>query len=140
MKITNYKSQITNSGKLLKHNVGRNLLLLLMAVIMALTVCLQQNGQINNTARAAVPGKSLSLVEINNSFGVMVIRTTNYMTLIYVDRIYFEYNASSSLRLQELDCVVNITNEAAEWAKVPGYVKTEQAARPDDLSGVVQTL
>jgi len=112
----------------------------LMAVVMAVSVYAVRTKNTVPATAAAAQGKSLSLLEINNSFGVMVIRTTNYMTLIYIDRIYFEYNASSSLRLKELDCIVNITNEAAEWAKVPGYVKTEQAARPDDPSGVLQTL
>jgi hypothetical protein len=90
-------------------------------------------------AHAAVfGGKSLSLIEMNGGFDKLLLRATMNKTLIYVDRLYFDYSPLSSNGLlvtenEDTDYVVlDISNEAGEWARVWGYVRKEKGIRPDD--------
>lgn len=80
----------------------------------------------------------LSMVEMNNSFDKMVLKATTNKTLVYVDKLYFDYSPMSANRLrvtqnEETDYVViDIKNDTGEWAKVWGYVRKEKNIRPDD--------
>ena len=63
-------------------NVGRNLLLCLMAIVMAFTAFVRgatarQYGDGLELVSAKSGGNALSLVEINNEFDVMVLRATD---------------------------------------------------------------
>lgn len=105
------------------------------------------------SAAASGSGASLSLVEINNSFGVMVLRRTDYKTLIYVDRLYFEYSPLSTKRLALTPnsvrktgdmagnyVMIDVENEAGEWVKTWGCVRQEEGVRPDDPLKRIMTL
>ncbi|MCL2797486.1 MAG: hypothetical protein FWD58_05490 [Firmicutes bacterium] len=95
---------------------------------------------------ASGAGNTLSLVEINNEFDVMVLRATQNKTLIYVSRLYFDYSPLSSKRLaitenEDTDYVIiDLVNEANEWAKLWGYVRQEEGVRPDDPQQRIMTL
>ena len=76
----------------------------------------------------------------------MVLRATHNKTLIYVSRLYLDYSPLSSKRLaitenEDTDYVViDIENEAKEWAKLWGYVRQEEGIRPDDPLLRITTL
>ena len=121
-------------------------LLCLLAVITAFTALANRfNGAgIPAASAATTGGASLSLVEISNEFDIMVLRATDYKTLIYVKKLYFDYSPLSSKRLKltpnniPLDdntpdyVVINLSNEAGEWANTWGCVRQEEGVRPDD--------
>ncbi|MCL2751450.1 MAG: hypothetical protein FWE62_01700 [Firmicutes bacterium] len=121
---------------------SRPAVLYLLAFVLALSAFATRLGGASFssvTVDAAGPrGNTLSMVEINNNFGTMVLRATMNKTLIYVERLYFDYSPLSSKRLavtvdEETDYVViDLVNEANEWAKVWGYVRHENGIRPDD--------
>jgi len=126
----------------------------LLAVIMAATAFLVRFSA-NYTmvsASTATPtavsggGNSLSLCEMSNDFNVMVLRATENKTLIYVSRLYFDYSPLSSKRLaitenEDTDyCVIELVNEANEWARLWGYVRQEDGVRPDDPMQRIMTL
>jgi len=126
----------------------------LLALVMAATAFIVRFTANYQTASASTVepmaasngGKSLSLVEINNEFDVMVLRATQNKTLIYVSRLYFDYSPLSSKRLaitenEDTDYVIiDLVNEANEWAKLWGYVRQEEGVRPDDPLRRVMTL
>jgi len=126
----------------------------LLAVIMAATAFIVRNNLNHSTTYASTAspmaasngGNSLSLSEMNNSFDVMVLRATENKTLIYVSRLYFDYSPLSSKRLvitenEDTDyVVVELTNEANEWARLWGYVRQEDGVRPDDPMQRIMTL
>jgi len=89
-------------------------------------------------AASIARGNALSLVEMNSGFDKLLLRATMNKTLVYVDKLYFDYSPLSNKRLkitsnEDTDYVVlDITNEAGEWAMVWGYVRKERGIRPDD--------
>ena len=125
-----------------------------LALIMAATAFIVRYNSNYQTVSAstAAPmaasggGNSLSLTEMNNGFDAMVLRATQNKTLIYVSRLYLDYSPLSSKRLaitenEDTDYVViDIENEAKEWAKLWGYVRQEEGVRPDDPLRRVMTL
>jgi len=127
----------------------------LLAVIMAATAFIVRFNSNQQTASASTVtptvvlgggGTSLSLSEMNNSFDAMVLRATENKTLIYVSRLYFDYSPLSSKRLaitenEDTDyCVIELVNEANEWARLWGYIRQEDGVRPDDPMQRIMTL
>jgi hypothetical protein len=124
---------------------------ILLAIIICLASLTGGAAISNHVAHASTvnSGRTLSMVEMHNGFSTLVSRTSNHMTLIFVERLYFDYCPTLEVdkRLALTECertefaTVEIFNEAGERAKVPTNVRREERGiRPDDASGHLREL
>ena len=155
MKFKTENVKLKNGGCCRTGAIRTAVLCLLTTVMLVSAFASRFNGAgpIERTVSAASgTSNSLSLVEISNEFDVMVLRATDNKTLIYVKKLYFDYSPLSSKRLKvtpnniPLDdntpdyVVINLTNEAGEWANTWGCVRQEEGVRPDDPLRRITTL
>ena len=124
-----------------RQNAGRSVLILLLLIVVIAACLAPSFSGVKLPAHAAsIKGNALSLVEVNDSFNKLVLRATMNKTLVYVDRLYFDYSPLSGKRLEVTKneatdyVVIDISNEAGEWAKVWGYVRKTRGIRPNDTA------